>query len=246
MFQIRPPVSALQKMTSMPKPYKLILWDLDNTLFDFDKAEEDALQYAMRKHDLAYDPSSTLEGFRVVNHRRWKGLEQKQYTKDDVLVGRFEEFFGPGVVDCRALNEDYLWFLGEHKSLYPEAENVVRELHTRGFIQSIVTNGAKEVQDACYYQSPIAPFIKAIVISEEIGFAKPDPTIFEIACQRSGWLDKSTTLVVGDSLSSDIAGGQAYGVDTCYFNPSGSKHTARSSYEIQALPEILEIIATLK
>jgi len=226
----------------MPKSYKLILWDLDNTLFDFDKAEEIALRYAMQKHGLTYDPASTLDAFKLVNNRRWEGLEQKRYTKDEVLVGRFDEFFGVGRVDSRAFNADYLWSLGENKALYPEAEGVVRELHTRAYIQSIVTNGAKEVQDACYYNSPIASLIKAVVISEEVGVAKPDPQIFEIACQLSGWMDKDTTLVVGDSLSSDIAGGQAYGVDTCYFNPGGKTHKAKPSYEIRALPEILGIL----
>jgi len=105
----------------MPKPYKLILWDLDNTLFDFDKAEEAALQYAMHKHGLAYDPTSTLEAFKVVNNRRWMGLEQKRYTRDEVLVGRFDEFFVKENVDGGAFNADYLWHLGEHKAVYPEA-----------------------------------------------------------------------------------------------------------------------------
>ena len=226
----------------MPKPYKLILWDLDNTLFDFDKAEEAALQYAMHKHGLAYDPTSTLEAFKVVNNRRWMGLEQKRYTRDEVLVGRFDEFFGKENVDGGAFNADYLWHLGEHKAVYPEAESVVRELNSRGYIQSIVTNGAKEVQDACYHHSPIAPFMKTVAISEEVGVAKPDPRIFEIACENSGWMDKGSTLMIGDSLSSDIAGGQAYGVDTCYFNPGSKGHKARPSYEIRTLPEILDIL----
>ncbi len=226
----------------MPKPYKLILWDLDNTLFDFDKAEEIALEYAMQKHGLVYDPNETLKAFRVVNDRRWRGFEKNLFTKDEVLVGRFEEFFEDERVDSRALNADYLWSLGQHKAVYPDAERVVRELHTRGCIQSIVTNGAKEVQDVCYYNSPIASLIKAIVISEEVGVAKPDPKIFEIACQLSGWLDKKSTLVVGDSLSSDIAGGQAYGVDTCYLNLKGRQHKAAPNYEIRTLPEILKIV----
>ncbi|HSN94855.1 MAG TPA: YjjG family noncanonical pyrimidine nucleotidase [Anaerolineaceae bacterium] len=226
----------------MPKPYKLILWDLDNTLFDFDKAEEAALQYAMRKHGLAYDPTTTLEAFRIVNLRRWEGLEQKLYTKDEVLIGRFEEFFGAENVDSSAFNADYLWHLGENKAVYPEAESVVQALHSRGYIQSIVTNGAKEVQDACFHHSPIAPFMKTVVISEEVGVAKPDPRIFEIACENSGWMDKASTLMVGDSLSSDIAGGKRYGVDTCYFNQSGKAHKAKPTYEICTLPEILTIL----
>jgi YjjG family noncanonical pyrimidine nucleotidase len=226
----------------MPKPYKLILWDLDNTLFDFDRAEEIAMQYAMQKHGLAYDPATTLDAFRIVNKRRWEGLEKKLYTKDEVLVGRFEEFFDNATVDSRAFNADYLWSLGENKAVFPEAEAVVRELHARGFIQSIVTNGAKEVQDACYHKSPIAPFINSVVISEEVGVAKPDPEIFEIACRLSGWMDKASTLMIGDSLSSDIAGGQAYGVDTCFLNLQGKQHKASPNYEIHALPEILGII----
>ena len=196
----------------------------------------------MHKHGFAYDPASTLEAFKVVNNRRWMGLEEKRYTRDEVLVGRFDEFFGKENVDSSAFNADYLWHLGEHKAVYPEAERRGAGAADRGFIQSIVTNGAKEVQDTCYYNSPIAPLIKAIVISDEVGVEKPDPKIFEIACQLSGWLDKSTTLMVGDSLSSDIAGGQAYGVDTCFFNPTGMQHKARPTYEIRTLPEILDIL----
>lgn len=226
----------------MSKLYKLILWDLDNTLFDFDTAEEIALRSAMQKHGLDYDPEKTLNAFRVVNDRRWKGLEEKVYTKDEVLVGRFEEFFAGKSLDCRALNADYLWYLGQYKNLFPEAEKVVRELNARGFIQTIVTNGAKEVQDACYYNSPIAPLIKAVVISEEVGIAKPDPRIFEIACQRSGWSDRASTLVIGDSQSSDIAGGKAYGVDTCFFNRIGAALKSTPDYEIRRLNEILSIL----
>ena len=226
----------------MPKPYRLVLWDLDNTLFDFDEAEEIALQYAMQKHGLAYDPAVTLDAFKIVNNRRWEGLEKKLYTKEEVLVGRFDEFFGEGNLDSWAFNADYLWSLGENKALFPEAEGVVRELNARGYIQSIVTNGAKEVQDACYHKSAIAPFIKSVVISEEVGVAKPDPRIFEIACELSGWMDKASTLMIGDSLSSDIAGGQAYGVDTCYLNLKGRQHKAAPNYEIRTLPEILKIV----
>ncbi|MEA4812419.1 MAG: YjjG family noncanonical pyrimidine nucleotidase [Anaerolineaceae bacterium] len=226
----------------MKKKYKLILWDLDNTLFDFDAAEEKALQYAMEKHGLPYDPLCSLEEFRVVNDRRWKGLEMKQYSKDEVLIGRFEELFSQSDMDFAALNQDYLNCLAEHKSLYPGAEEVVKELAQRGYSQSIVTNGAKEVQDQCFYRSAIAPFIKALVISEEVGTAKPDPYIFAIACERSGWMEKASTLMIGDSLSSDIAGGQAYGIDTCYFNRSGKAKDTTADFEIRALSDILDIL----
>lgn len=223
--------------------YRLILFDLDNTLFDFDAAEELALEHSLRVNGLAdLKVPGGLGRYREVNQRLWAALERGELTQEQVLLGRWEQYLEQEGLDYAAIDRAYLRGLAEHKQLLEGAEAVLRELARRGYILSIVTNGVGWIQRENMARSGIADLIAALVISDEVGAAKPDARIFEAAMAQSGWQDKASTLMVGDSLSSDITGGNAFGLDTCYFNPKGKEHHAAPNFEIRALEELLDLL----
>jgi HAD superfamily hydrolase (TIGR01549 family) len=124
----------------------------------------------------------------------------------------------------------------------PGAEETLRRLAVSHKLV-LVTNGIKEVQRRRLKGSTIALYLSATIISEEIGFAKPDPRMLDAAARAAGVSDKSSIIIVGDSLSSDIRAGLDYGIDTVWLNRRGeSSGATRPTYEIRALPQLLEIL----
>jgi 2-haloacid dehalogenase len=133
--------------------------------------------------------------------------------------------------------------LGLCADLMPGALDVLKALHqTCKF--AIVTNGLTAVQRSRFQLSLIKDYIAELIISEEIGAAKPHRDFFLAASARTGNPPTSDVLIIGDSLSSDIKGGADFGIDTCWFNPSGAPRPAdlQITYEIRDLAELLEIL----
>ena len=112
------------------------------------------------------------------------------------------------------------------------------------FKVAIITNGIKEVQDSRLEQSPLKPYIHHMIVSDEIGIAKPDPRIFEYAMKQIGDYKKSEIIMIGDSLTSDILGGINFGVDTCWYNSdeSPSIKGIKPTYVISELSELYELL----
>ena len=137
----------------------------------------------------------------------------------------------------------YINSLGGERRLLPEAKAIIEHLAS-GFRLLLATNGIADVQRLRFEGSAIRPYFADIVISDEIGVAKPDPGYFDVAFARMGNPARSEVLMVGDSLSSDIAGGAAYGIDTCWFNPESHPNGARPrpTYEIRRLTDVLGIL----
>jgi putative hydrolase of the HAD superfamily len=137
----------------------------------------------------------------------------------------------------------YLANLAQGTYLLDGAEEVVQALHGQvGLL--VITNGLKEVQRPRLANSAIAAYIDAVVISDEVGFSKPDPRIFDIAFQKMDHPAKEEVLMVGDSLTSDMPGGIAYGIDTCWYNPDQRPRPPELDicYEIQRLVDLLPIV----
>lgn len=200
--------------------YDVVLFDADGTLFDFERAETYALEAAFRDSGLAYKPSY-LHDYSTVNREAWRQFERGEITNAELRVVRFERFCERAGVeeDPQRLSARYLSRLAETSFLIEGASEVVRELSGRCRL-AIVTNGLTEVQRGRFGRSPISSHFEQIIISEEVGSQKPDPSIFAYTLERMGLRDKTTVLMVGDSLSSDIQGGVNFGIDTCWFNPS--------------------------
>ncbi|HEY3344303.1 MAG TPA: YjjG family noncanonical pyrimidine nucleotidase [Anaerolineaceae bacterium] len=228
----------------MRKHYPWLLFDADDTLFDYQRAECLALERAFRSAGLDY-AETNLELYRRINQGLWEALERQEITSETLRVRRFELLlenlrltYSP-----MQLSAAYLGHLAQCAELIEGAADVLHSLAATCRL-AIVTNGLQAVQRSRLAHSSIRDTISDLIISEEIGAAKPSPAFFVTAFARLGNPAKSEALLVGDSLSSDMQGGIGYGIDTCWYNPTGQPRPGALAitYEIAHLRDLLEIV----
>jgi len=224
--------------------YKWLLFDLDGTLFDYDKAEAAALKKTFEQAGHRFQPGYA-QVYRRINERIWQEFEQGKISQARLRSKRFELLFD--VIDVHpdpvAFSTTYLKNLARGWYLVPDAKETVESLYGKvGLL--IITNGLKEVQRPRLASSAIGHYFAGVVISEEAGAAKPDKRIFDIAFRKMNDPQKKEVLIVGDGLTSDIKGGNDYGIDTCWFNPTkrSSPLDVEFTYEIGRLRELLDIV----
>ena len=196
--------------------YNVVLLDLDGTLLDFKKSQKSAFFRCFPDGDEAlYDQYETI------NVAQWARLERGEATREQILHDRFALFFEAAGIneDPDEMNTRYLNFLSEGCDPIDGAMEAVEKL-SKNFKLAMVSNGVALVQHRRLRESGLLPFFDTVLISEEIGFAKPDPRFFTTAMEKCGETDPKKVLMIGDSLSADIAGGTLAGVDTCWFNPA--------------------------
>ncbi|MGC9522083.1 MAG: YjjG family noncanonical pyrimidine nucleotidase [Anaerolineae bacterium] len=227
--------------------YRWALFDADGTLFDYDAAEYQALSRSLTQVGLPFGPD-VLERYRQINSQLWHDFEKARITSDRIKAERFIRFFEELSLDQPApdplqFSTRYLQNLGDCVDLIPGAAEVLRDL--RGKVRlALITNGLSDVQRSRLSKSGLEGYFEAVVISEEEGVAKPDPGIFDIIFARMNHPDKREVLMIGDSLTSDIRGANAYGIDACWYNPNGLPRDVDVAihYEIRALSELLSIV----
>ncbi len=202
----------------MPR-YQWLLFDADGTLFDYERAEAVALVRAFQRCRLLFKPDF-LTAYRDINQKVWQSLEKGLTTPDELKVQRFELLFEViGIThEPAGFSDVYLECLAECSELIAGACDMLNALR-RNYRMAILTNGLQAVQRARLARSAIRGQISAIIISEEIGFAKPAKEYFDAAFARLGNPPKSEVLMIGDNWVSDIQGAAWYGLDTCWFNP---------------------------
>jgi YjjG family noncanonical pyrimidine nucleotidase len=201
--------------------YETILFDLDHTLFDSHESERQAYAHATSRAGLA-QPAAHFDRYVAINREMWAAVERGDMQPTEVRHRRFEHFIEEiGLVaDIHRMAEDFVWGLGSCGDLYPGADQLLAQLAGRASL-GLVTNGLSEVQRSRLSRLGITDYFDAIVISSEVGVTKPRSDIFEIAFEQLGNPDKESAVMVGDSLTSDIAGGRNFGIDTCWYNPAG-------------------------
>jgi 2-haloacid dehalogenase len=228
----------------MKKHYPWLWFDADGTLFDFNRAEAIALKNAF---ELASTPfkDEYLDTYRQINQQLWEALEQGAITPAALQVRRFELLVQTTQLTCSAnqISMAYIEQLAICAELIDGAYDVLRALQGKSQI-AIVTNGLQTVQRSRLARSPIRDCISELIISEEVGAAKPDAAFFANALAQSGYPAKCDVLIIGDSLTSDIQGGADYGIDTCWYNPAGKPRPSnlQITYEIRHLHELLEVL----
>ena len=232
-------------MTKVHPRYRWLIFDADGTLFDFRLGETIALQQTTRMHDVAYS-SDLHESYSAISAELWRQFELGEISLMHLRVVRFERLFAELGIDLEAesFNRDFMQALGQQRQLLPGSEAIVRSLSSR-FRLLLATNGIAVVQRPRFAGSSIRRYFEDVVISDEIGVAKPQTGFMEEAFSRMGEPRKSEVLMIGDSLSSDIAGGVNFGIDTCWFNPEGlaldgapkPKFTIADLAEIDAIVE---------
>lgn len=227
----------------MKKHYPWLWFDADGTLFDYDRAEATALRRAFASLELPFE-ETYLDTYRAINAKLWQALERGEITQAVLRPRRFERLLE--VLQLSAsierMSDLYLEQLAICAELKEGAYEVLQALSQTCKI-AIVTNGLQSVQRGRFARSTIRPFVRELIISEEIGAAKPSGIFFEIASARTGNPPKKDVLLIGDSLTSDIRGGADYGIDTCWYNPSGQPKPEglEITYEIRQLQELLEM-----
>lgn len=224
--------------------YEWLLFDLDGTLFDYNAAERNALSKAFHKHGFTFN-DDYLQTYRDINKKIWIDFENGRITQEEIKSERFR-ILAEALhikIDPVRFSTDYLDFLSRDTNLIDGAEEVLKEVSNHYDIV-LVTNGLKQVQRPRIGSSTIKDYFKAIVISEEIGYAKPDPRFFDITFEKIGNPPRNKVLLIGDSLTSDITGGTQYNIDTCWFNPlmQESIPGLQINYEIHALPDLIEVL----
>ena len=225
-------------------PYPYLLFDADNTLFDFDQAERNAHLLLCRAHGLAFSE----EGYQLYhkcNADLWRDFDRGLCTKEYLLVERFRRDLAitGERADPEALNRDHLRALGEGAMLLPGAEELCRVL-SRDHRLYLLTNAVASVQKTRFANSAIAPYFQGVFISEEVGVGKPDSAYFDYVFHAVPGLARDNALVIGDSLTSDIQGANNAGLPCCWFNPKGQPRPQglRIDYEIRALEELYAIV----
>ncbi len=202
----------------MPR-YDYILFDADNTLFDFDRAERQALRRVLEERGYPSGPEAQ-ELYLSINRGLWSRFDRGEVTQDWLAVERFAAFArAMGRADDPVdFNRRYLTLLGEGAFLLPGAEDLCRTLARRCTL-AVVTNGMALAQHGRFERSALAGLVPWLFISEELGVSKPDPAFFEAVLQAMGVTDRSRVLMVGDNLLTDVRGGLAAGIDSVWYNP---------------------------
>jgi len=222
-----------------------ILFDADHTLFDFDRSARISLQDTLEAHAIPFT-DDTIESYFVINHACWRAYEKGEIDRETLKRSRFEIFFnkiGVAGIDPLEFNAEYLAHLPGHPYFLEGALESIKAV-SRHFKLGIITNGLKEVQRPRLLQSGIDHHFEVIVVSGEIGLAKPDPAYFAHAHQEMKMPEKDRVMVVGDSLFSDMHGGINYGFRTCWYNPSGSSATddIHPDHEVKSHSELIQLL----
>lgn len=224
--------------------YNLVIFDLDNTLLDFDKMELGSLSQSLEKHNIEAT-DNLINSYISINKDLWAGLESGTHSKAEILELRFEMLFEKYnlVGNPSLLNKDYLAGMSDHIHLIDHAEEILNHCLDKVKLV-IVTNGVKSAQDTKMDKSGLNKYFSEVIISDVAGYHKPNVKIFDYLENKIGKIDKDKTMIIGDSLTSDIQGGINYGIDTCWFNPKSDENTLGNqiNYEIRSLNELYDIL----
>jgi 2-haloacid dehalogenase len=229
--------------------YDTILFDADETLLDFHRSEYEAVAETMA--EVGIEPTEErISTYSQINDRLWKALERGEIEKSVLLWKRFllfREQFGIGGTeeDAREMAARYMKHLSEKGYLLDGALSLLQRL--KGKVRMyIVTNGVAFIQRGRYKLSGLESYPDGVFISEEVGAEKPSPAYFSYVAEHIPDFCRERTLVVGDSLTSDIKGGVNFGLDTCWFNPHGKAVSeelrGRITYTVSSHEEIYRLI----
>lgn len=226
------------------KQFQTLLLDADNTIFDFTACEREALRQTFQNHGYPLNDDIT-KAYERINVGLWKQYEQGTMDRKTVIYSRFGLLFKEiGIEDDGIHFEDvYQDLLGNQHFFIDDAPQVIEYLYNK-YDLYIVTNGVTDTQLRRLKDSKMDRYMKKIFVSEETGYQKPMKEYFDYCFQRIEAFDKSRAMIIGDSLSSDMMGGNNAGIATCWYNPVAQQNNTkiRIDYEIKALKELCEIL----
>lgn len=225
-----------------------IFLDLDDTILDFRKAEKAALEKTLLK--IGVEPTGgILSRYSEINLQQWKRLERGEIDRATVKTGRYRLLFEEYGIDFAANKATHIYegFLGQGHFFLDGAQDMLESLYGR-YRLYISSNGTYNVQKGRIKSADIAKYFDDIFISELIGANKPSKEFFDKACEKIENFSADETLIVGDSLTSDIQGGKNAGFITVWFNHNGEKSNNTDilpDYEIHRLAQLPPLVESL-
>ncbi|MGE7840605.1 YjjG family noncanonical pyrimidine nucleotidase [Lysinibacillus sp. NPDC093712] len=220
--------------------YEILLFDVDDTLLDFNLAEDAALNRLFEQEKIATTPTM-ITRYKEINESMWRAFERGEVTKTSLHNTRFsialKEF---GIeVDGEYVETVFQKYLQEAHHYVDGAYELIAQL-ADSYDLYVVSNGVTKTQNKRLADAGLAKYFKGIFISEQTGYQKPMPAFFDYVFDRIDGLTKDKTLIVGDSLTSDVKGGLLAGIDTCWFNIRDMQNTTdiKPHYEIKKLHEL--------
>ncbi len=226
------------------KKYKTILFDIDDTLIDFDIDQKTAFKEAVKK--IGYVCNDKMyEDYNKINLSMWEELNLGKMTLNEVFVNRFSVFFKKYGIkyDELEFNKILTDMFQKTGTLIKGVKETLDKL-VNNYELAVISNGPKDQQYHRLKNADISKYFSKFFISEEIGYNKPDKRFFDIVFKNIDNKEKSKILIVGDSITSDIIGGKQVGVDTCLYNIRNkeNKTNIKPEYEIENFEELLQIL----
>lgn len=228
---------------------KVILWDIDGTVLNFAASEKAGVKKCFEQFQLGECTDEMIAEYAEINQKYWQKLERGELTKQEVLEGRFEEFFSNHGLDTsvvKEFNATYQVTLGDVIVFEDYAKELIWGYKDR-YKQYAVTNGTELAQRKKLKNSGLAEVLDGAFISDVIGVEKPMKGFFDAVFAEIGDYDKSEIMIIGDSLTSDMKGGEEAGIVTCWYNPKCkfNNSTVMLDYEIHSLREVMEILGRI-
>ena len=217
------------------KPQKItdVFFDLDHTLWDFDKNSALAHQFVFERFSVSVSLDSFLKVYEPINFNYWREFREERVTKTQLRRGRLIDSFSElGVVyDMKTIDgmsDAYIQALPNNNYLFDGTFELLRYLQQK-YTLHIITNGFSKVQYVKLKKSKLAPFFATVTSSEEVGVKKPNPLVFDTALSKAG-VSAQNSIMIGDTFDADILGAEGVGMDTIFFNYR--KETPKDGYKV--------------
>lgn len=223
--------------------YTTLLFDVDDTILDFKAAELQGLSKLFEHYGYHLN-DSLLKRYQIVNQGLWKAFEENKCTREEVLNTRFGLFFEQlgKKVDSVAVEKEYRQYLNQGSQRLGNSLDIIADLADKADLY-VVTNGVAKTQYQRLEAAKLLPYFKDIFVSETIGYQKPRIEFFQHVFNKIAPVDLEKTVIIGDSLSSDIKGGQNAGIDTIWLNANQQETpTIKPTYTIQNLDDLYQIL----
>ncbi|HYK75920.1 MAG TPA: YjjG family noncanonical pyrimidine nucleotidase [Daejeonella sp.] len=229
-------------------PLKHIFFDLDHTIWDFDKNAEETLHelyHAYLLKDLGlHSPDVFIEVYTRNNHQLWADYHIGKISKQVLRDTRFPKtFMDLGVLPNRIpqnFEDDYVRICPTKTNLFPQAHETLSYLSEK-YQLHLISNGFQEATEMKVSNTDLAKYFGTIVISECVGINKPDPGIFDFALNGAG-ATIAESLMIGDSIEADIRGAQNFGIKAIYFNPERKEKPEDVEHEIYELSQLMQLL----
>jgi len=238
----------ITNIIKMRKTYKHIFFDLDHTLWDFERNAEETKREMFETFKLKERGIPDYETFREmyidINRALWAMYRDNIIEKDELNFRRFYDTLCLLGINDRGLGEDmatgFIEGISSKTYLFPHAKELLEYLYPK-YLLHIITNGFEEVQFAKLKNSGMDRFFISVITSEEAESKKPDPEIFLYALRKTGALAEES-LMIGDDLNVDIAGARQMGIDQLYVNHDRKIHSESVTLEVFSLEEIMGLL----